>query len=131
MQQVCRVHELEALEILIDDVLLVYVFQNVGSDNCVQVSVHEIENQVDVTIVLSSNHVLQSNYILVARQLLQKYDLTEGPLGISGILESVEVFFQGDNLLRPLIYRLPDNTIRSLSYNKQSFTKCVTKLAVV
>lgn len=108
-------HELEALEVLIDDVLLVNVLQNVGPDHCMQIGVHEIEDQVDITIVFSSNHVLQSNYILMASELLQKYDLAEGPLGISGILEGVEVLFQGDNLLRPLIYGFPDNTVRSLS----------------
>ena len=44
MQQVGRVHEFQTLQVLVDDVLLVDVFQNVGSDNSMQVSIHEVKN---------------------------------------------------------------------------------------
>ena len=51
-------HVLETLQTLVDNVLLVDVFQNVGSDDSVQVSVHEIEHQVDVAVVFSTDDVL-------------------------------------------------------------------------
>ena len=125
MQQVGGVHELEALQVLVDDVLLVDVFKDVGPDDSVQVSIHEVENEVDVAIVLSSDHVLQSDYILVARQLLQENDLAEGPLRIRSILESVEVLLERDNLFGSFIDGLPDDTVGSLSYLRQPDTQKV------
>ena len=44
MQQVGGVHVLEALQALINDVLLVDVLENVGADDCVQIGVHEVED---------------------------------------------------------------------------------------
>lgn len=115
MEKIGRVHVLQTLETLVNDVLLVYVLENVCSNDRVQVSVHKVEHEVDVAIVLGSDCVLQSNDVLVAIQLLQKDDLAEGPLRIGGILESVEVLLQGDDLLGPLVNGLPDNTVRTLA----------------
>ena len=108
-------HELEAFQVLVDDVLLVDVLQDVGSDNGMQVSIHEVEYEVYIAIVFSSDHILQSDYIFVASQLLQKDDLTKSSLGICGVLKSVEVLFKGDNFLSSLINGLPDDTVCSLS----------------
>ena len=94
------------------------ILEDVGPDDSMQVSIHEIEHEVDITIVFGSNHVLQSDYILMTRQLLQKDNLAEGPLGIRSILESVEVLLQSNDLLRPLINGLPDDTVGSLSYRR-------------
>ena len=41
------------------------VFQNIGPDNSVQVSLHEIKDKVNITIVFSSNNILKSDDILV------------------------------------------------------------------
>jgi len=68
------------------------VFQNVGSDHRVQISVHEIKHQVDITVVFGADHILQANDIFVARQFLQEDDLAEGALRVSRILKCVEVF---------------------------------------
>ena len=115
VQQVCRVHELEAFQVLVDDVLLVDVLQDVGSDNGMQVSIHEVEYEVNIAIIFSSDHILQSDYIFVAGQFLQKDDLTKSSLGICGVLKSVEVLFKSDNFLSSLINGLPDDTVCSLS----------------
>ena len=120
MQQVGRVHEFQTLQVLVDDILLVDVFKNIGSDNSMQVRIHEVKDKVYIAVVLSSDHILQSDYILMASQLLQKDDLTESSLRIGRILESVEIFLQGNDLLGPLIDCLPDDTISSLSYNRKT-----------
>lgn len=115
MQQVGRVHVLETLQALVDDVLLVDVLQNVGSDHSMQVCVHEVEHQVDVPVVLSSDYVLKSNDVLVTIQLLQEDDLTESPLSIGGVLKGIEVLLQGYNLFSPLVNGLPDDTVSSFT----------------
>lgn len=58
MEKLSRVHVLQALETLVNNVLLVNVLQNVGSDNSMKVGIHEVEDQVDVAIILSTNYVL-------------------------------------------------------------------------
>ena len=118
VQEVSRVHVLQAFQVLVDDVLLVDVFEDIGSDNSMQVSIHEVEDEVDIAIVLRANHILKPNNVLVTRQLLQKDDFTERALRICCILESVEILLQSDNLLGTLVNCLPDNTIGSLTYRQ-------------
>ena len=120
VQQVYRVHVFQALEYLVDDILLVDVFENVGTDHCVQVSIHEVEDEVDVTIVLSSDYVLKTDYVLVAGQLLQEDNLSESTLRISCVLESIKILLDSHNLLCSLVNCLPDNAVRSLAYEKIS-----------
>ena len=91
------------------------VFQYVGSDDSMQISIHEVEYEVYITVIFSSDHILQSDYILMARQFLQKDDLTKSPLCISSILECIKILLECDNLLRSLIDGLPDDAICTLS----------------
>lgn len=51
-------HVLEALETLVNDILLVDVLEDVGPDDCVEVGVHKIEYKVNVSIVFCSDHIL-------------------------------------------------------------------------
>jgi hypothetical protein len=115
MEQVSGVHVLQTLEDLIHDVLLMNVFEDVGSDDGVEICVHEIEHQVDVAVIFGADDVLQANDVLVAGQLLQEDDLSEGALRISCVLESVKVFLKCNDLLRTLVNRLPHNTVGALS----------------
>lgn len=121
VEQVGRVHVLQTLEALVDNVLLVDVLQDVGPDNCVQVRVHEIENQVDITVVFGSDDVLESNDVFVPIKLLQEYDLSESTLGICCILEGVEVLFKGHDLFGPFVNGFPDNTVGSLAKFLEDF----------
>lgn len=118
MQQISRVHELETLQVLVDNVLLVDVFEDVGADHSMQVCVHEVEYQVDIAVIFSANYVLEANNVLMARQLLQENDLTEGTLGVSCVLEGIEVFLHCHDLLGAFINGLPNDTISSLSYRQ-------------
>lgn len=51
MQQLSRVHIFEGPEDLIHDILLVNFLQNVGPDHGVQVGLHILKYQIDVTVV--------------------------------------------------------------------------------
>lgn len=113
-------HVLQAFQDLVDDVLLVDIFEDVGTDDSVKISVHEVEDEVNVTIVFSADYVLKANNVLVTSQLLQEDDLAERALRISGVLESVEVLLEGDNLFGALVDGLPHDTVRSLSYRQTS-----------
>lgn len=58
MQKVGRMHVLQTFQALVHDVLLVDILKDVSSDNCMQVSIHEIKDQIDVSIILSSDNIL-------------------------------------------------------------------------
>jgi hypothetical protein len=109
------VHVLEALEYLVYDILLVDVFENVGTDYGVQVGVHEVEHQVDVAVVFRPDHVLEADDVLVSRQLLEEDDLSEGTLGVGGVLECIEVLLESDDFLGSFVNGLPDDTVGTLA----------------
>ena len=111
MQKIRRVHVFETLQALVNDVLLVDIFEDVRSNDGMQVSVHKVEDEIDIAIILGTNRVLQANNVLVTVQFLQKDYLSEGPLGIGGILECVEVLLECDNLLGTLVNGLPHDTV--------------------
>lgn len=117
VKQVGRMHILETLENLVDDVLLMNILENVSSYNRVEVCVHEVKHQVDVPIVLSPNHVLKPNNVFMSVQFLEENDLSEGPLGVSRILESIKVFLKCYYLLCFLINCFPYYTVSSLAYS--------------
>ena len=115
-------HVLQAFQDLVDYVLLVDIFEDVGTDDSVKISVHKVEDEVNVTIVFSADYVLKANNVLVTSQLLQEDDLAERALRVSSVLESVEVLLEGDNLFGALVDGLPHDTVRSLSYRQTSTT---------
>ena len=63
-------HIFKTLQVLIDDILLVDIFEDVGTDYCVKIGIHEVEDKIDITVVFSANDILQSNDVLVTRKLL-------------------------------------------------------------
>ena len=115
MKQIGGVHVLQALQDLIDDILLVDVFEDVGSDDGVEVSVHEVEHQVDVSVIFRPDHILKTNDVLVSGEFLKENDLSEGALGIGGVLERVKVLLECNDFLGTLVNRLPYNTISTLT----------------
>ena len=115
MEEIGGVHEFEAFQDLVDDILFVDVLQDVSSDYSMQVCVHEVKYQVDVSVIFGPDHVLKPNDILMTVELLQKDDLSECSLGVCRILKSVKVLLQSHYLLGFLIDSFPNNTICSLS----------------
>lgn len=79
--------------------LVEYVFavpfgQYVFSDQSVEVDIHMFEDEVDVSVIFCFDDFFQFNDVGVA-ELHQEHYLSVGPLGICGVIECVEVLFQG------------------------------------
>ena len=115
MQQIGRMHVLQAFQALVNYILLVNILENICSNYSMQISVHEVEDEVDISIVFCSDDVLQPDDVFVAVQLLKEDDLSECPLGVSCILKSIEVLLERHNLLGPLVDGLPDDTVRTFA----------------
>lgn len=81
-----------------------------------KICIHEIEYQIDITIIFCSYNILKSDNVFVARKLLQENDLSKSALGIRCILKSIKILLQCHNLFGLLIDSLPDNTVSTLSY---------------
>ena len=81
-----------------------------------QIGIHKVEHQIYVSIVLSSDHILQSDYIFMPGQLLQENDFPESTLGIRGVLECIKVLLESHDILGLLIDGLPHDTICALAY---------------
>jgi hypothetical protein len=92
--------------------LLVDVFQQPGSNDCVKVRHHVLKHHVDVAIVVRLHHVGHQDNVLVAGKLLQKHDFSERPLCICRILERVKNLLDGHKFLRLLVNGLPDDSWR-------------------
>jgi hypothetical protein len=56
-----------------------------------QVGIHEVEYEIDVSIVLCPYNILKPNDVLMTIELLKEDDLSEGPLGVRCVLEGIEV----------------------------------------
>mmetsp|Transcript_33887 Transcript_33887/g.100659 ORF Transcript_33887/g.100659 Transcript_33887/m.100659 type:complete len:438 (+) Transcript_33887:197-1510(+) len=106
-----RVHVLQRLEQLVDDVLLVDLLKDLGADDGVQVGFHEVADQIDVLVVVGLEHVQQPHNVLVTVQLLQEHDLPERALGIRRILEGVEALLERHDLACLLVDGLPHDAI--------------------
>jgi hypothetical protein len=81
-----------------------------------QIGIHEIEDQINVSVVLSTDNVLQADDILMARQLLQEDDFSESSLCVRCVLKGIEILLERDNVLRLLVDGLPHDTVSSLTY---------------
>lgn len=92
-------HIFHTLQALINNILLVDVFKNVGSNDCMQICIHEVEYEVDVSIVLGTNNILQTDDVFMTVEFLEEHYLTECPLCIGGILKSIEVLLESNNFL--------------------------------
>ena len=115
MQQICWVHVLKTLKALIDNILLVNILQNVCSNYGMQVSIHEVKDQVYISIILCPDNILESDDIFMTIELLKEYNLSERTLCIGGILEGIKILLKGYNLFGPLVNGFPNNTIGTLT----------------
>ena len=72
-----------------------------------QVSLHVLEDQVDVAIVVSLEHAEQRDDILVPGHLLQKHDFAVRALRIGRVLEGVKDLFECHIGPVPLLVHCP------------------------
>jgi hypothetical protein len=70
MQHSGCVHVFQRLEKLIHYVLFVYLFKNICANDCVQICIHEFENQVYVSVIICFQDVPKFNNIFVIIQFL-------------------------------------------------------------
>lgn len=98
------------------------LLEDARADDCVQVRLHEIEDQVQVFVILRLDHVEQRDDVLVAVQLLEEHDLSQGEsylaesaLGVRGVMKGIEHLLEGDHLFGLFVDCLPHNTVGSFA----------------
>ena len=132
MDEPCRVQVVEGLAHLVEDVFAVPFSQDVLLDDGVQVDVHVLENEVDVAVVFRPDHFFQLNDVRVA-YLHQEHYLSVGPLGISRIVKSVKILFEGLHFATLLVNDLPDVPVSSTAdlavHFETSYDVCLDLLA--
>ena len=94
MYELGRVHILEAFYELVYDVLFVDWLQNICANNSVQISLHEIKDKVNVSIIFSLENIAKSHNIGVTGELLQVLNFTVGSLGICSITKGIKTFLE-------------------------------------
>ena len=109
-------HVFQTLENLVYDVLLMYIFKYIGSDDSMKISVHEVEHQVNVSIIFSSDNILKADNIFMTRQFLQENDFSKRSLCISCILKGIKILLESHNVLCFFVDSFPHDTVGSLSY---------------
>lgn len=107
-----RVKVLHAPEYLVHDEAVVNIFEDLLPDCVVQVRLHILENEIEVLVVLSADHVVQLYYILMA-ELMQVADLPVGALGVDRVLEGIEYLLQRKGCVALAIAHLPHVPIRT------------------
>ena len=55
--------------LLIENVFFMNILKDFGSNDGMQISLHEIKNKIDVFVILCSDEILQTNNVRVAIQL--------------------------------------------------------------
>ena len=101
--------------LLIENVFFMNIFKNFGSNDSMQISLHEIKNKIDVFVILCSDEILQTNDVRVAIQLAQENNLAESPLGVSCILKSIEYLLDSNNIFSLLVNCFPDDSVCSFT----------------
>ena len=115
MEEIGGVHVLYAFQGLVDYVPFVNVFQYIGSDDSMEISVHVVEYQVDVFVVFGSVDVKNSNYVFMAAEFLKKYDFSKCSLSVGSVLEGVKVLLECYNLFGFFIYSFPHDSVSTFT----------------
>lgn len=84
-----------------------------------QVCFHILENQIQILIILGSDDIVQFDNVGMI-EFMQKYDLSIGPLGVCGMLESIKYFFESEDISGFFVVDFPDMPIGSTAnfFNK-------------
>jgi hypothetical protein len=76
---------------LIEDVFSVSFSEDVFADECEEIDVHMFEDEIDISVILGANHLLQLDYIGM-RQFHQEHYFAIGPLCVGRVIEGVKIF---------------------------------------
>lgn len=104
------VHVLQGLGHLVDDEAYVDFFEDAFGDDVMQISLHKLEKQVDILVVIGSNGIVQF-YNVGVIQLFEDLNFAIGALGISGVLKCIEYFLESEYLFGGLLLDLPDVSV--------------------
>ena len=77
---------------LIQNVFFVNVFQNIFVNGVVEIGLHVLKNQVDITTIFGNKYLMKLDDILMF-DFFENGDLSKSSLGVSGMLKSFEYFF--------------------------------------
>ncbi len=97
MDDIGRVEVLHAPSNLIHDVAVVQILENLLADGVVKVGFHKFEDEIEVLVVVSFDHVVKFDYVRVV-QLVQVANLSVGPLRVDRVLKGIEYLLQGESL---------------------------------
>lgn len=97
------------------------VLQNASSHHQVQVTLHQLKDQVQVFVVESSNDGDEFDDVFVSIELLQVHDFSVGSLSIGGVLESVVYFLESHQLIGLLVSGLPNYSVGSFAQFLENF----------
>lgn len=102
---------MQGLGDLVRDEADVGLFQQALADYREEVALHVREDQVDVAVVVGFYYVFELHEVWVGLQFLEDADLAVGALCVFYVTESIEYFFQGEDLLGFFANHLPDVSV--------------------
>jgi len=106
MQQLRRVQVLQPLQNLKSDEPQMDGLEDALSDQGMKVRFHELKGNIQVTIILRTNHPVHLDYVRMV-QLGEDTGFPIGALRICGILKCIEYFLEGKGALGPSVNHLP------------------------
>lgn len=93
MNESCCVEVVESEEELINYVLFMYFFESSFVDCVIEVSVHELEDEVNVAGWEGGENLVEFDDVWVV-DLFEDGDLSESPLGVGAVLEGFKDLFK-------------------------------------
>lgn len=102
----------EPLGDLIDYVSNVNILEDALSNHVVQICLHKLEYEVNISIIVSLDGIVELYYVDVV-DLPKDLDFSVCPLSIRCVLEGVEYFFEGKYFFGMFFLDLPDVPICS------------------
>ena len=109
------VHVLERLGKLVDNESNVYILEYALRDDVMEIRLHELEEQVDVLVIISTDGVKELDDVGMI-ELLKDLDLSIGALCIGGMLKSIKYLLKCKDAFCSLLFHLPHMTIRTRTY---------------
>ena len=110
MNDVSLMKILNAFDELMDNVTIVKIFEYFLSNGVVEIGFHELKNKVQIFIIFGLDDSMQFDNILVIN-LMQEDNFAIGALGVCGVLEGIEYFFECEEFAGFDLVDFPDVTV--------------------
>ena len=106
---------MHCLSHLVNYVTFVLFLEYVLPNQCVQIDVHKLEHEINVSFVLGFDYFLQRDYVRVL-DFVEEHHLAVGALGVCWVLEGIEIFFQGVDSFVFFVDNFPHDSVGSAAY---------------